>query len=412
MALAPLFATVFARAVTDADLQQLEVKFEQRLAALQSQVDSLRQENMELRQGTRDVGAAAGEGGRWFSEGRRRLDSPPASQRTIWHNGMLHCFDVPSTCGLNAELHTSDGPLMIQRSEDGNLTMLYDTTGVAMETTAPIKVTHPSGCASKTLTLDGDVEILGGLDVDGLDVDSESVVVGGSNVGQELTWRMGLVFELLENFPGAAQNQGVTYNSADSSFAFDATANSNQGSYVRVIKPVDKDFTIYFEIKTTMNTLSSGDCASSFSSGSPYTCEAGGASNAAGGGWWEGVGLVDSEKQDAKHDFGVSIAAGRIMFGVGHPTNKALTLFSTTSVSDGAWHTVRASRSIGGMMRLYIDGTLEASRLNDGQVGLLDSTSNILIGAILNELASDATFSPLNPFTGSLRNVRIYDSFS
>jgi len=407
MALAPLFATVFARAVTDADLQQLEVKFEQRLAALQSQVDSLRQENMELRQGTRDVGAAAGEGGRWFSEGRRRLDSPPASQRTIWHNGMLHCFDVPSTCGLNAELHTSDGPLMIQRSEDGNLTMLYDTTGVAMETTAPIKVTHPSGCESKTLTLDGDVEIVGGLDVD-----SESVVVGGSNVGQELTWRMGLVFELLENFPGAAQNQGVTYNSADSSFAFDATANSNQGSYVRVIKPVDKDFTIYFEIKTTMNTLSSGDCASSFSSGSPYTCEAGGASNAAGGGWWEGVGLMDSEKQDAKNDFGVSIAAGRIMFGVGHTTNTAITLFSATSVNDGAWHTVRASRSIGGMMRLYIDGTLEASKLNDGQVSLLTDTSNILIGAILNELASDATFSPLNPFTGSLRNVRIYDSFS
>ena len=63
-------------------------------------------------------------------------------------------------------------------------------------------------------------------------------------------------------------------------------------------------------------------------------------------------------------------------------------------------------------MRLYIDGTLEASKLNDGQVSLLTDTSNILIGAILNELASDATFSPLNPFTGSLRNVRIYDSFS
>ena len=121
---------------------------------------------------------------------------------------------------------------------------------------------------------------------------------------------------------------------------------------------------------------------------------------------------MDSEKSSNHHDFGVSIAAGRIMFGVGHPTNTALTLFSTTSVSDGAWHTVRASRSIGGMMRLYIDGTLEASYLNTGQVGLLDSTSNILIGAILNEAYADSTYSPLNHFTDSLRDVRIYDSFS
>ena len=63
-------------------------------------------------------------------------------------------------------------------------------------------------------------------------------------------------------------------------------------------------------------------------------------------------------------------------------------------------------------MRLYIDGTLEASYLNTGQVGLLDSTSNILIGAILNEAYADSTYSPLNHFTDSLRDVRIYDSFS
>merc|ERR1719197_717513 len=159
-----LFATVIAGAVTDADLQQLEAKFEQRLAAMQSQMDLLRQENAELRQGRAPLGmdSTRDSRGRGLagSEGRRLN---PASQRIMWHNALLHRFDDPNTCGLDANLHKSDGPLMIQRSQDGNLTMLYDSTGVAMQTTAPIEVTHPSGCASKTLTLDGDVEIVGTL---------------------------------------------------------------------------------------------------------------------------------------------------------------------------------------------------------------------------------------------------------
>ena len=164
MALALLLigAEAAGPATTD-ELHRLEARFEERLSALQSQMDLLRQENAELRQGRGGARTAADEGGRRLSQEGRRLN--PASQRIMWHNGMLHRFDVPNTCGLDANLHKSDGPLMIQRSPDGNLTMLYDSTGVAMQTTAPIEVTHPSGCASKTLTLDGDVEIVGGLTV-------------------------------------------------------------------------------------------------------------------------------------------------------------------------------------------------------------------------------------------------------
>ena len=121
---------------------------------------------------------------------------------------------------------------------------------------------------------------------------------------------------------------------------------------------------------------------------------------------------MDAEKGDAQNDFGVSIAGGHIMFGVGKLGGDSATVVSTTSVNDGAWHTVRASRNVGGMMRLYIDGTLETSHLNTFNVGLLDSSSHVLIGAILNEDGSTSSFSALNPFTGSLRNVRIYDWFS
>ena len=162
MALALLLigAEAAGPATTD-ELHRLEARFEERLSALQSQMDLLRQENAELRQGRGGARTAADEGGRRLSQEGRRLN--PASQRIMWHNGMLHRFDVPNTCGLDADLHKSDEPLMIQRSRDGNLTMLYGSTGVAMQTTAPIEVTHPSGCASKTLTLDGDVEIVGTL---------------------------------------------------------------------------------------------------------------------------------------------------------------------------------------------------------------------------------------------------------
>lgn len=166
MALA-LFA--FAGAVTDADLQQLEARLGQQLATLQSQVDLLRRENAELRQGraplgrdsTRDIMGSGLAG----SEGRRLS---PATQRTMWHNGFLHRFDVPASsgCGLEADLHTSSEPLMIRRGQDGNLTMQY-STGAAFITNAPVEVTHPSGCATKTLTANAHVEVTGDLMIEG-----------------------------------------------------------------------------------------------------------------------------------------------------------------------------------------------------------------------------------------------------
>ena len=98
------------------------------------------------------------------SEGRRLN---PATQRTMWHNGFLHRFDVPDStgCGLQINLHTSSEPLMIRRDPDGNLSMVYDSTGVAFTTDAPMEVTHPSGCATKTLTANADVEVIGGLTI-------------------------------------------------------------------------------------------------------------------------------------------------------------------------------------------------------------------------------------------------------
>ena len=203
MALALLLigAEASGPATTD-ELHRLEARFEARLSALQSQVDLLRQENSELRRGAGGR-TAAGEGGWRLSQEGRRLN--PASQRIMWHNGMLHRFDEPDTCGLDAELHSSDGPLMIQRSPDGNLTMLYGSTGVAMQTTAPIEVTHPSGCATKTLTLDGDVEIGGGLTV-GLPTCIKVQVGTGTSMDGDMT--LSVRDSLTPDYPGRVVTTG------------------------------------------------------------------------------------------------------------------------------------------------------------------------------------------------------------
>ena len=78
MALALLLigAEAAGPATTD-ELHRLEARFEERLSALQSQMDLLRQENAELRQGGGGR-TAAGEGGRRLSQEGRRLN--PASQ--------------------------------------------------------------------------------------------------------------------------------------------------------------------------------------------------------------------------------------------------------------------------------------------------------------------------------------------
>jgi hypothetical protein len=283
-----------------------------------------------------------------------------------------------------------------------NVTLSKDGNAVSSFRT-PLKVTHAEDCGNvaPALTLQMDTTVDGAL------------TVGGINVGQELTWlatagraglppRAGLVFELLTGFPGTVANQAVTYNAADSSFAFGG------GGYVQLVRPVDKDFTIFFEIKTTVNALCEENCCKDRATyDPPNVCRDSGNGK---GGWWEGAGLVDSEKGGFHKDFGVAIAGGKIMFGVGN-TAAAVTLVSSSSVNDGAWHTVRASRTVGGMMRLYIDGTLETWYLNAGQVGLLDATAHTLIGAQLGEdhVAGSPSFTAGKFFTGSLRSVRIYD---
>jgi len=58
-------------------------------------------------------------------------------------------------------------------------------------------------------------------------------------------------------------------------------------------------------------------------------------------------------------DYGVSLAGGRIAFGVGRGTEDN-TICGDTNLADSSWHHVAVTRSLDGWMRIFVDGSLEA----------------------------------------------------
>jgi len=83
--------------------------------------------------------------------------------------------------------------------------------------------------------------------------------------------------------------------------------------------------------------------------------------------WTQGNILLDRRRSGQGREFGVSIAGGRITFGVTGDVGDSLTLCGTTSVDDGAWHLITLVRNRfdgiqpDGQLWLFVDGQLQAS---------------------------------------------------
>src|ERR1043166_5678318 len=100
--------------------------------------------------------------------------------------------------------------------------------------------------------------------------------------------------------------------------------------YVVLNRPVQDDFTIGFWMKTTQTGGSESQ-------------------------WWQGLGLVDSEVPGVANDFGISLANGKVVFGVGNPDVSINS--NSTLVNNGLWHYITATRNkITGALVLYVDG--------------------------------------------------------
>jgi hypothetical protein len=107
---------------------------------------------------------------------------------------------------------------------------------------------------------------------------------------------------------------------------------------------------------------------------------------------------VDGEIGGVANDFGVSLCAGKIAFGIG---NTDVTLNSTINVNDGSWHAIAVTRS-GSEMKIYIDGLENASR-NDGPTGARQVSSLRIAKLLTGENGS---------LDGQIDDVRLYTSAS
>ncbi len=111
--------------------------------------------------------------------------------------------------------------------------------------------------------------------------------------------------------------------------------------------PVDvgaEDFTIEFWMKAHAGE----------NTAAPTTC-------GANVNWIYGNIVVDRDRFNQDRKFGLSVAGGRVVFGVSGDGTGDMTICGTSDVLDGAWHHIAvARRRSDGWLWLFVDGQLEA----------------------------------------------------
>jgi hypothetical protein len=77
--------------------------------------------------------------------------------------------------------------------------------------------------------------------------------------------------------------------------------------------------------------------------------------------WIDGNILLDRDRYSQDRKFGLSIAGGRVVFGLSGNGTGDLTICGTTNVLDGQWHHVAVTRvRSNGALALFVDGAREA----------------------------------------------------
>ncbi len=173
---------------------------------------------------------------------------------------------------------------------------------------------------------------------------------------------------------------GATYNaSLRNSPVYNANNSGNlsfngTNQSAEITRPVQDDFTLsaWFKTSSTAGYLAAYN-------------------------WQHGIGIIDGTIHTTVNDFGVTMAQGKLMFGVGNPD---VTITSPNTYNDGNWHNVMATRTKAtGAMNMYVDGILVAS--GTGNTNSLTSPSALRFG---NTLTYDTYFQ------GSMSAIHIYNS--
>ena len=148
---------------------------------------------------------------------------------------------------------------------------------------------------------------------------------------------------------------------------------NGSNSYSEINRPVQDDFSLGVWFRTTVNSGSANQ-------------------------WYNGRGILDGEVSGGANDFGISMGAGRIMFGTG---SNDTTLTSTANLNDGEWHYIVATRTKStGAMQLYVDGSLDASNSSTSNTSSLTAPSKLHMGRM--QTGGDY-------WQGDISQVHIYD---
>lgn len=115
--------------------------------------------------------------------------------------------------------------------------------------------------------------------------------------------------------------------------------------------------------------------------------------------WYSGNSLVDAEVGGVTNDWGIClIDGGKVCFGVGNPD---ITIKSTSTYNNNAWHFATATRSkTGGSIVLYVDGSQVASSTGINTASL---SAPSVIGLGRSSAVSSGTY------TGSLDDIVAYN---
>lgn len=123
--------------------------------------------------------------------------------------------------------------------------------------------------------------------------------------------------------------------------------------------------------------------------------------------WWDGEGIIDADVDGNHDDFGCSNNRGKFAFGTGDEGNPDSTVLAISTINDGNWHHVAATRNAStGQMKVYVDGVLEATKT--GHTGNLTDATAMRIGGMLDQGRTPDP-DPDRLFQGLIDDVRIYD---
>jgi hypothetical protein len=175
---------------------------------------------------------------------------------------------------------------------------------------------------------------------------------------------------------GVGNNSTLTNGPTYSSINNGAIVFDGVNDYAVLTRPVQDDFTLSCWFKTTQSLTS-------YTSGAFQ--------------WWQGAGLVDCEVGGTVNDFGLSLNAAKVSFGVGGASDTSIQ--SPLTYNNNVWHCAVATRiRSSGALVLYVDGASVVS--GTGGTNSLTTPTQLRIGS----LQTNERF-----FSGNIAQVSVYN---